>query len=243
MTTRSRVGIDAFIAELSACGSETVFNPWTMNCELADVEDSFHVRRANLRSVLSACADADEVDVWIGRDLGWRGGRRTGIALVDEYSLGDYAISIEVEGLAKATAGPVMRERTATEIHLARTRVLRKVFFWNVFPFHPHEAGMPQTNRMHTRRERDGGITFLKMVLDLLSVGRVLTIGNDATHALKAAGVACCPVRHPSYGGQREFHRQVNLYYGLPNPGAEQADICGKYSRRPTVWHPPKVPT
>ncbi len=228
--TRSRAAIDAFINDLSACGSETVFNPWTMNCDAVDVEGSFGVRRGNLRTVLCACADADEVDVWIGRDLGWRGGRRTGVALVDESSLDDYALSIEVTGLAKATAGPVMRERTATEIHLARARVSRKLFFWNIFPFHPHEAGKPQSNRMHTRRERDVGLAFLTMVLKLLPVGRVVTIGKDATHALQAAGVACCPVRHPSYGGQKEFHRQVDVHYRLPNRRAKQANFFDNHS-------------
>ena len=196
-----------------------------MNCDAVDVADSFGVRRENLRAVLCACADADEVDVWVGRDMGWRGGRRTGVALVDESSLENYALSIELAGLRKATAGPVMRERTATEIHLARTRVSRKLFFWNVFPFHPHEAGKPQSNRMHTRRERDIGLALLTTVLALLPVGRVVTIGNDATQALQAIDAACCPVRHPSYGGQREFHQQVDVHYGLLNRSSEQGSL------------------
>lgn len=214
MVTQSQTEVDAFVDDLATYEADRVFNPWAMNCEAVDVHESFNVRRENLRTVLYACSDVKEIDVWIGRDLGWRGGRRTGVALVDESSLDDYAHSIEVVGLRKATAGPVMRERTATEIHLARARVARKLFFWNVFPFHPHEAGRPQSNRMHTRREREAGLAFLMTVLTLLPVGRIVSIGNDATNALQAIEVACCPVRHPSYGGQREFHRQVDLHYG-----------------------------
>ena len=225
MVAGSQTAIDAFLDDLSAYEAARVFNPWTMNCEAVDVENSFGVRRENLHAVLCACADAEEVDVWIGRDLGWRGGRRTGVALVDESSLDDYALSIEVTGLKKATTGPAMRERTATEIHLARARVSRKLFFWNVFPFHPYEDGQPQSNRMHTRRERDVGLAFLTRVLDLLPVGRVVTIGNDATHALQAAEVSCCPVRHPSYGGQKEFHQQVDVHYGIPSIQPSQADL------------------
>ena len=225
MVTQPRHAIDGFLSDLAAYEAERVFNPWATNCEHVDVEDSFGIRRENLRTVLRACADADEVDVWIGRDLGWRGGRRTGVALVDESSLNDYALSLDVVGLMKATIGPVMRERTATEIHLARARVSRKLFFWNVFPFHPHEADKPQSNRMHTRRERDIGLAFLTSVLALLPVARLVTIGNDATHALQAAGVTCCPVRHPSYGGQREFHRQVDVHYGLAGEPSKQASL------------------
>lgn len=229
MVARSQAAIDAFLDDLTAYEAERVFNPWTMNCEAVDVDDSCNVRRENLHAVLCACADAEEVDVWIGRDLGWRGGRRTGVALVDESSLDDYAVSIEVAGLRKATTGPAMRERTATEIHLARARVSRKLFFWNVFPFHPHEAGKPQSNRTHTRRERDIGLTFLTTVLSLLPVSRVVTIGNDATHALRSGGVACCPVRHPSYGGQRDFHRQVDAHYGIVGSVIGQTSLFGDH--------------
>lgn len=225
MVTKSRAAIESFVNNLSTYEAERVFNPWAMNCEHVDVEDSFGVRLENLRTVLYACADANEVDVWVGRDLGWRGGRRTGVALVDETSLDDYALSIEVAGLKKATVGPIMRERTATEIHLARARVSRKLFFWNVFPFHPHEAGKPQSNRMHTRKERDVGLAFLTSVLALLPVGRVVTIGNDATHALESADVTCYSVRHPSYGGQKEFHRQMNSHYGLSLDEEAQPDL------------------
>lgn len=215
MVAQSKSAIDAFLNQLSTYRSESVFNPWAANCEHADAENSFSIRRENLRAVLCACAAAKNVDVWIGRDLGWRGGRRTGVALVDEMSLTEYAHSIEIPNLAKATAGPTMRERTATEVHLARARVSRKVFFWNVFPFHPHEMSNAQSNRMHTPRERKIGLVFLEMVLSLLPAERLITIGNDATNALSAASVKCYPVRHPSYGGQKEFHSQIDAHYGL----------------------------
>ena len=224
MVKQSRAAIDALLDDLAAYEADCVFNPWAMNCEAVDIEDSFRVRRENLRAVLCACTDAAEIDVWIGRDLGWRGGRRTGVALVDESSLDNYAQSIEV-ALRKATAGPSMRERTATEIHLARGRVSRKVFFWNVFPFHPHEKGKPQSNRMHTRRERDVGLVFLSRIIELLPVGRIVTIGNDATHALETTDLKCYPVRHPSYGGQKEFHREINTHYGVLAEQPTQGDL------------------
>jgi hypothetical protein len=225
MLNRSRSEIDAFIAEISSYEADGVFNPWRMNCQASDSESSFCVRQDNLRTVLTACAGSQEVDVWVGRDLGWRGGRRTGVALVDEPSLHDYALSIGAPQVRKATADSVMRERTATEVHMARARVARKIFFWNVFPFHPHEEGKPQSNRMHTRREREVGLHFLSTILALMPVGQVVSIGNDATSALQAAEVQCLPVRHPSYGGQKEFHHQIDQHYGIDRTCSKQLDL------------------
>ena len=207
--------IESFLEELSIFKAHAVFNPWGENCEWADVHESFHVRRRNLRTVLYACAAAEEVDLWVGRDLGWRGGRRTGVPFVDEYALTAYAQSIDLTVLEKATASAAMKERTATEIHEARVRVGRKLFFWNVFPFHPHVEGDARSNRMHTRREREIGTKLLEQVLGLLPLRYVITVGNDATSAAREAGVNCLHVRHPSYGGQHDFHRQIDEHYGL----------------------------
>lgn len=225
MVSPPNPAIEAFLEELAAFEANLVFNPWGANCQWADADGSFLTRRANLRAVLHACAVADEVDLWIGRDLGWRGGRRTGVPFVDEFSLEPYACSIGVASLDKATVGPSMKERTATEVHAARQRVGRKLFFWNVFPFHPHREGEVCSNRMHTRREREVGTELLRAVLALVPFRNVIGVGNDAAFALHAIGVGCMAVRHPSYGGQREFHRQIDMHYGLPQGPIDQGDL------------------
>lgn len=214
--------VDLFLNELSVFGADRVFNPWATSCDRADLRESVYIRRRNLRKLLNACASFNEVDLWIGRDLGWRGGRRTGIALVDELTLAEYGDSLGISGLLKATAGPVMKERTATEIQTARARVARKVCYWNVFPFHPHEEGRPQTNRSHTRKERKVGIEFLSQLLQLIPVTRVVAIGNDASYALDSINIDHRRIRHPSYGGQREFHAQIDAFYGIRAKGCAQ---------------------
>jgi hypothetical protein len=118
-----------------------------------------------------------------------------------------------------------MKERTATEVHIARSRVKSKIFFWNVFPFHPHEKGKPFTNRMHTRRERDFGLEFLEMILAILPFDKLVTIGNDAAAAVEHLGCRFSAVRHPSYGGQRDFQTQIDLHYGIDDRGSDQPDL------------------
>ena len=88
---------------------------------------------------------------------------------------------------------------------------------WNVFPLHPHEPGLPFTNRQHNARERQAGEEILSMLLDLLRPRRVLAVGNDAFGAATrvASQRSVTLVRHPSYGGQRQFERQVADLYHL----------------------------
>ena len=87
---------------------------------------------------------------------------------------------------------------------------------WNVFPLHPHEADDPMTNRCHTRAERDTTGWVLRDLLALLRPDRVFTIGGDAKHSLEVLGVEATAFRHPSYGGQAQFIREVETAYGLP---------------------------
>jgi hypothetical protein len=96
-------------------------------------------------------------------------------------------------------------------------QVSAPVFLWNVFPFHPHAADAPFTNRAHTRRERAIGEEFLAELIAMLCPRRLVAIGNDAAMAAKvfSAQIEVIHVRHPSYGGQRVFEQQIQSLYAL----------------------------
>ncbi|WP_127145253.1 uracil-DNA glycosylase [Pelagibacterium montanilacus] len=207
--------LDIFLECLLSYTPLDSFNPWREICEQSDSADSHTIRLNNLTRVLEACLTDGEVDIWMGRDLGWRGGRRTGVPLVDELTLSSYGRSLRASPLQKATVDRPMKERTATEIELARRSVGAKVFFWNVFPYHPHEQGSPLSNRMHTRQEKELGREIFDLLVAFLPVRRFIAIGNDAANALDNWGFDVLSVRHPSYGGQRDFHRQVEGHYGI----------------------------
>lgn len=203
----------AFVEALSAVQLDAVFNPYSDRCEVYDRADAPKRRRANLRAFLEALSD-DEVDsIWIARDLGYRGGRRTGLPLTDEMHLETFG---ELYGLSlsRATKGPPMAERTATIIWSVLQQIRRPVFLWNVFPLHPFEPGDPLSNRCHTRAERDMFSDVLFTLLDMLRPRRVVGIGRDAQKALADMSLDCHAVRHPSYGGQSEFIRGMFALYG-----------------------------
>ena len=151
----------------------------------------------------------------IARDLGYRGGRRTGLALTDEMHLVDHAELLGASPLARATKGSAVAERTATTIWQVLKTLQRPIFLWNAFPFHPHERNDPMSNRCHTREERQACRHLLMWLLDSLQPRSVIAIGRDAQLALSDLEISARQIRHPSYGGQSDFIDGMYVHYGV----------------------------
>jgi hypothetical protein len=221
-----RPAVDAFVSRLAALEFDTVFNPYAQACSDHDEHDAPAIRRRNLSLVLEAAMTIGIDSLWIARDLGYRGGRRTGLALTDELHLVAHASLVNSAPLARSTRGPAMAERTAKVIWQALGMVRRPIFLWNVFPLHPFHAGDPMSNRCHTRAERRACRPLLMWLLETLQPKTVLAIGRDAQAALVDLDVAARQVRHPSYGGQAEFVTGVRSHYGIPAVSeSEAADL------------------
>lgn len=205
----------SFIDALSAVQLNDVFNPYADHCALHDRDDAAATRRRNLELSLSTAVNLGVRTIWIARDLGYRGGRRTGLALTDEMHLDAYSELFRGLPVAKATKGPAVGERTANVIWRMLARIGNPVFLWNVFPLHPHEPDDPMSNRCHTARERDACGEFFHAIVDLLQPEKIIAIGGDAHRAVESLGISSVQVRHPSYGGQNVFIRQIEEAYGL----------------------------
>lgn len=208
----------SFADALSAVQLENVFNPYVDHCALHDRPDAAARRRQNLELSLSTAVDLGVRTIWIARDLGYRGGRRTGLALTDEMHLDAYSTLFRGLRVEKATKGPAVGERTANVIWRMLARIGEPVFLWNVFPLHPHEPGDPMSNRCHTARERDACGEFFHAIVDLLQPDKIIAIGGDAHRAVQSLGISSVQVRHPSYGGQNVFIRQIEDAYRLDAP-------------------------
>lgn len=220
--------LNLFLEELSSYSSKNVFNPWLQNCPVSDNEDSASIRLNNLSSIFSSCLNISDLDLWVGRDLGWRGGRRTGVALVDEFSLFSYSKSLGLDDIRKATVDDPVKEQTAREIDIIRSQVKKKILFWNVFPYHPYRVEEPFSNRPHTKKEFVVGAYFLKSIMAIFDFDKFVAIGNDASNAMASLGIDSSKVRHPSYGGKKEFSSQLSRIYkvnGFPEEDVKNHEL------------------
>lgn len=217
-----------FVAALAKIELSGVFNPYRDRCAVHDLADAPAVRRRNLRSYLDAIESLETDTIWMGRDLGYRGGRRTGLALTDERNLPSLASSYPGAMPTKATRGPIVAERTAAEIWAVLERLQRRPLLWNVFPFHPYQSDDQLTNRRFTKEELRRVNDLNHELISWLRIRRIVCIGQDAASYATAFGVAVDCIRHPSYGGVKDFRAGVLRIYG--------AELCEEKAAQPELF-------
>lgn len=206
----------AFMSELKNLRFKNTFNPYFDCCEVYDYKNAPQKRRSILKKLLVTAERVDVDAIWVGRDLGYRGGRRTGLALTDDVNFEKHLKRWSVKS-EKFTKGEVVPERTASIIWKMLESIDENIFLWNVFPLHPYESNSPFSNRAHNSFEREAGEQLLKMLVKNIRPKRIVAIGNDADRAVKkfSSIMEIKKVRHPSYGGQSTFIKQIAEIYGL----------------------------
>ena len=214
-----------FVEGLSKLHFENTFNPYSDRCAVHDLDEAPRFRSRALVSMLEAATGREIDSLWVGRDLGYRGGRRTGLAFTDDVHVQTHAkrwkLSVE-----RPTKGEAIAEQTAAVTWRVISKIKVPVFLWNVFPLHPHEPGNPFSNRSHNARERRAGEEFLSELILLLKPCRLVAIGNDAARAARHLSdqQGVFQVRHPSYGGQTQFLTQMGELYDLSGNSAYEIE-------------------
>lgn len=206
---------NSFVQEMAGIDLPDVFNPYSQRCDVHDKPDAPATRRRNLRLLLSSAKELAVDTVWMGRDLGYRGGRRTGLALTDERHLPMMQRVYPGSASVKTTRGPEVAERTAAEIWAVLCQLDKPPMLWNVFPFHPHKSGDSFTNRRFTARELRCVDELNAALISWLDIRRIVSIGQDAASYAKKFGVEVACVRHPSYGGVTDFRRGIGHLYNI----------------------------
>lgn len=205
----------SFVQALTTIRLPNVFNPYAEQCGVHDRADAPKLRRRALRTYLESILALGTDTIWMGRDLGYRGGRRTGLALTDEAHLAMFGNVYPGSNVTKATRGAAVAERTAAEIWGVLSQLDVPPLLWNVFPFHPHEPGQPFTNRKFSTKELRTVDELNSELVRMLGIRRIIAIGQDAAVYATQFGAPVECVRHPSYGGVTEFRAGICRLYNI----------------------------
>lgn len=210
--------LKSLINELSDRSFIDAFNPYKDYCEIYDTTKSNSVRKKNLESYLEYFSKLESVDLWIGRDLGYKGGRRTGIPFTSEININNLnsklGLDLKIESINKVLSSEV----SANTIWEIFNNLSNNIIFWNIYPYHPYNIGNPLSNRKFNKEEEIFGLTILKTLIDSLNINRIVCIGNDSANSLKKIKIKNIPissVRHPSYGGVNIFKKQMAEIYNI----------------------------
>lgn len=194
--------IDDFILQLSQANPRpSVTNPWrgtTLKAKLC---------RNNLEIYLNYFQKNTPEIILIGEALGYRGGLHTGIPFSSQYILNQHKSHPLISEM-KNYNDALISESTATIAWNLFMDTGTIPLCWNIYPFHPHRKYKPYSNRAPNMREMKYGLRMLKILLTIYSKTTVVSVGGKAHKMLSQAGISGKKIRHPSYGGKKEFCKQ-----------------------------------
>ena len=202
------ISIKNFVDGLSRRGHRPqTFNPYK-NPELA----------ANLYHYLMAVQRLNSQPVLlVGEALGFKGGRLTGIPFScgDVFSRFNHPLLNELQ--SKLILSTRESENTATMVWEYLSEKQQTPLFWNAFPFHPYQVRRPITNRAPTTKEIEQGSRYLKQLADIFQPPLIAGIGRNGQLAAQKAfpNQSIQRIRHPSFGGKREFIAGMNGLFQL----------------------------
>ena len=207
MKTPDDSRIDALIHDLSIAQLPgDAFNEYAPG----DVNNA--IRRSNLRLCLRAMAARPPRTLLLMEAPGYRGCRLTGVPVTSRKVLLEGLPALNIFGreagyrdVADEGFERVYGEQSATIVWTALSGLGALPMIWNTFPFHPHKAGKPLSNRKPRAPEIELGVVFLRRVLALWGFERVIAVGNVAFETLCDEGIACQKLRHPAHGGKKDF--------------------------------------
>lgn len=190
----------------STDGKRPLFNFYRDTNPAIECSDAAWVRRENLVRRIESFPKTPEYLV-IAEAPGWRGARFSGVPLISEAMLVDGILGFS--GSPTFGSNRPLNEASASIfwklLHPARERI----FTWNCIPLHPHQPGIPLSNRSPSLKEIHAAVPHLRALVDLLRPQQVIAVGRCAERALKIAGITAAGVRHPAHGGAAAFQAGI----------------------------------
>lgn len=188
----------------------------------SDVYNFYHAartnaRRHNLQRYLTDMKRLHPDTLLVGEAPGYNGCARTGVPFSSEKLLREGVCGGMLFGAHNGyvvTDGDVRSEQSAKAMWEVLASLPLLPLLWNAYPFHPHPLDNPNANRKPRKSELIRGAWFLRELAALFAIERVIAVGNAAETMLSASEIVHEKVRHPAYGGKREFTEGLRSLLG-----------------------------
>lgn len=148
----------------------------------------------------------------VGEAPGYRGCRITGIPFtsgrvferIDHPLLRTLADQLQFSKVVAEASATIVWE------YLSHKRLTP--LFWNAFPFHPHAADNPDSNRAPTAAEIASGAPYLRALAEIFQPDIIAGIGRKGQQCVgRMFPEADIPyIAHPSHGGKTAFIAGMN---------------------------------
>lgn len=193
----------ACLDQLRRFSAPNVFNPWAEN----DALDCFCNGAFDRGERLIAHFNCTPKFLLIGEAPGYQGCKFSGIPFTNEKLLLDGAIPRVMLGGRITTRPRPWCEPSATIVWrtLHALGIAENTCMANAFNWHPHKPQEPYSNRAPTSAEIISGKPALMAIVNQCQGAKVVAVGKVAQAALRALGIKCEAVRHPSMGGAKSF--------------------------------------
>jgi len=175
------------------------------------------IRRENLLLYLRFMKEIRPEVILIGEAPGYHGCRLTGVPFTSEFILlNDLRVFGKEKGYRKTNeVARKKKEQSATIVWETLNYYRFLPLMWNAFPFHPYQPTNCEKNRTPSTTELDLGQSFLKDILKLFDLDKVVALGGNAEKSLNKMRIECSRIRHPANGGKADFVKGIEeLFQG-----------------------------
>jgi uracil-DNA glycosylase len=165
------------------------------------------IRTQNLQRYLYRMAELKPTKLLLGEAPGYKGCGKTGIAFSSERILSENSFYKNQGFECLNQVEKLETEISATILWNELDQYAIKPLIWNIFPFHPHSHSNKRSNRTPNSQELEIGKKYLKELLNIYAIEKIIALGRKAELMIKDMGYSYAYVRHPANGGKKEFVR------------------------------------
>ena len=195
--------IDEFVEKLS----QEKDLPLVTNQYSYEIIDN-QIRRENLKSYLRSIYQNNSNTILVGEAAGYNGCLLSGIPFTSERLIRQTIPNLAI------FRNPYTLKSNGEQYELSATIVWNAFqefdfypLLWNTFPFHPYKSGIEISNRKPTMDEVERGQIYIKELVAMLKIKRIVAVGKVAERVLVGlyGQNNVLTLRHPANGGANLF--------------------------------------